>query len=103
MDVFPVERGNECAVQLLHQGVGKLIALVLQEFNFGDLFFDLLEVLKQGDKHLGRLENVLCLFVKEAVKLLVAGDQLQGASSTRRFEQGIVKEMLQKCKRVGGL
>ncbi len=102
MDIFPVEGRNEGAVQLLHQGVGKLIALVFQEFDFRNLLFDLLVVLKHGDQHLGGFVNVFRLFVKEAVKLLVPRYQLHGASSVRSLEQGIVNEMLQKRKpRIG--
>ena len=100
MDIFPVERGNERPVQLLHQGVGKLIALVLQEFDFRNLLFDLLVVLEQGHQHRGSFVNVFRLFVKEAVKLLITGYQLHKLSSTRPFEQGIVNEMLQKRKPV---
>ena len=77
-----------------------LIALVLQEFDFRDLLFDLLVVLEHSHQHRGSFVNVLRLFVKEAVKLLITGYQLHKLTSTRPFEQSIVNEMLQKRKPV---
>jgi hypothetical protein len=80
--------------------MGELIALVLQELDLRDLLFNVLIVVEQGDKPLGSLVNVFGLFAEEGVKLLIAGYELHGDSLRRRFEQGIVKEMLQKCKPV---
>ena len=100
MDVFPVKGCDERAVQFLHQGMRDLIAFVFQELDFGNLLFHFLVVLEHGHQHLSSLVNVFRLFVKEAVKLLVARYQLHWVSSVSTLEQSIVNEMLRKRKPV---
>ena len=78
VDVLPVKRGDESLVQLHHQPVSQLVALMFHKLDLGDALFHVPIVLEQRCEFLCRLLDVLGLFAEQVVKFPVARYQLHG-------------------------